>query len=172
MSERPKTESMPHIVSELDLVLERTVDVAPELVWMAWTQPEHLKPWFTPAPWTTIDCEIDLRPGGIFRTIMRSPEGEEFPNLGCYLEVVPQRRLVWTDALEPGFRPSRVEPGPNCPFHFTATILIEPSGRGTRYTAIAQHRDARSRVEHEEMGFHSGWGTALDQLVAHVRSVR
>lgn len=153
----------------LDLVLERTVAVPPELVWMAWTVPEHLMPWFTPRPWTTTECEIDLRPGGMFRTVMQSPEGERFPNLGCYLEVVPQRRLVWTDALEPGFRPSRVEPGPNCPFHFTATILIEAAGSGTKYTAIAQHKDDGSRRKHEEMGFHDGWGAALDQLVAYVK---
>jgi uncharacterized protein YndB with AHSA1/START domain len=162
-------DSAQRIIPELDLVLQRIVEVPPELVWMAWTQPEHLKPWFTPAPWTTVDCEIDLRPGGIFRTTMRSPEGEDFPNVGCYLEVVPNRRLVWTDVLEPGFRPSRVEPGPNCPFQFTATILLESAGRGTRYTAIAQHRDAASRVRHEEMGFHDGWGTALEQLVTYVR---
>jgi uncharacterized protein YndB with AHSA1/START domain len=53
----------------LDLVLERVVDVAPELVWAAWTVPAHVKKWFTPAPWKTVDCEIDLRPGGIFRTL-------------------------------------------------------------------------------------------------------
>jgi uncharacterized protein YndB with AHSA1/START domain len=63
----------------LDLLLQRVVDVPPELVWAAWTKPEHVKKWFTPAPWTTVDCEIDLRPGGIFRTVMRSPEGQEFP---------------------------------------------------------------------------------------------
>lgn len=172
MSDRPNNDLLQRVIPELDLVFERTVEVAPELVWMAWTQPEHLKHWFTPAPWTTVDCEIDLRPGGIFRTTMRSPEGEEFPNLGCYLEVVANRRLVWTDALEPGFRPSRVDPGPHCPFKFTATILLEPAGRGTRYTAIVQHKDAASRGRHEEMGFHDGWGAALEQLVAHVRTVR
>ena len=52
---------------KLDLVLERVVDVPPELVWRAWTEPKHLMPWFTPAPWKTVDCEIDLRPGGIFQ---------------------------------------------------------------------------------------------------------
>src|SRR6266850_1118177 len=72
----------------LDLVLERIIDVPQELVWAAWTTPEHLKHWFTPVPWKTVDCEIDLRPGGIFRTVMRSPEGQEFPNLGCYLEII------------------------------------------------------------------------------------
>src|SRR5690242_2821697 len=95
-----------HPNPSLDLVLERVVDVPRELVWSAWTTPEHIKKWFTPAPWTTIACEIDLRPGGAFRTTMRSPEGEEFPNVGCYLEVVPNERLVWTNALGPGFRPA------------------------------------------------------------------
>ncbi len=156
---------------ELDLVLERVVDVSCELVWAAWTRPEHLKKWVTPAPWTTVDCQIDLRPGGVFSTVMRSPEGEEFPNLGCYLEIVPNRKLVWTDTLEGEFRPSRREPGANCPFHFTATILMEPHGKGTRYTAIAMHKDTASRTKHEEMGFHEGWGAALDQLVAHVKAM-
>ena len=155
----------PEINPNLDLVLERVVDVRPELVWKAWTEPAHLKRWFTPRPWETIDCEIDLRPGGVFRTVMRSPEGEEHPNLGCYLEVVLNRKLVWTDALEGEFRPSRKEPGPNCPFLFTATILLSPHGKGTKYTAIAMHSDEPSRKKHEEMGFQDGWGKALDQLV-------
>jgi len=148
----------------LDLVLERVVDVPPELVWIAWTKPEHLKKWFTPAPWTVTACEIDLRPGGIFSTTMRSPEGQEFPNVGCYLEVVPQKRLVFTDALRPGYRPAQN------PF-MTAIIAIEPHGSGTRYTATALHHDEAARKKHEEMGFHQGWGTALDQLVAHARKM-
>jgi uncharacterized protein YndB with AHSA1/START domain len=151
---------------KLDLVLERTVSVSPELVWKAWTEPEHLMKWFTPEPWKTVDCEIDLRPGGVFRTIMRSPEGEDFPNLGCYLEIVPNRRLVWTDALEAGFRPTLL--GSHVPFHFTAVILLEPHGSGTKYTAIAKHADDEARSKHEAMGFHDGWGNALDQLVEHM----
>jgi uncharacterized protein YndB with AHSA1/START domain len=148
----------------LDLVLERVVDVPRELVWAAWTKPEHLRKWFTPAPWTVADCEINLRPGGTFRTVMRSPEGKEFPNIGCYLEVVPNERLVWTDALLPGYRPAEN------PF-LTAIITLEPQGKGTRYTAMAIHRDEAARKKHEEMGFHQGWGTALDQLVAHVKTM-
>ena len=148
----------------LDLVLERVVDVPRELVWAAWTRPEHLRKWFTPAPWTVADCEIDLRPGGIFRTVMRSPEGKEFPNIGCYLEVVPNERLVWTDALLPGYRPAEN------PF-MTAIITLESQGKGTRYTAVAIHRDDAGRKKHEEMGFYQGWGKALDQLVAHVKTM-
>ena len=149
---------------KLDLVLERDIDVPRELVWAAWTQPEHLRHWFTPAPWTVASCEIDLRPGGIFHTVMRSPEGEEHPNTGCYLEVVPHERLVWTDALLPGYRPSAQ------PF-LTAILTLEARGQGTRYRAVALHRDAAERQRHEEMGFHAGWGKALEQLVAYAKTL-
>ena len=159
----------------LDLVLERTVDVPPHLVWLAWTRPEHLKKWFTPAPWTTVECEIDLRPGGRFYAVMRSPEGQTFPNTGCYLEVVENRRLAWTNALEPGFRPARPAStcgDPSASFLFTAVIELEPAGSGTRYTATAIHQDVAGRDAHARMGFHDGWGKALDQLVAAMKAVK
>lgn len=155
--------------SKLDLSFERVVDVPKELVWRAWTEPELIKQWFTPAPWKTVDCEIDLRPGGIFRTVMLSPEGQEFPNLGCYLEVVKNERLVWTNALAPGFRPALSLSGcgdENVEFAFTATIALASQGSGTKYTATVIHADEASCEKHAEMGFHEGWGKALDQLVA------
>lgn len=149
---------------KLDLILERVVDVPRELVWAAWTKPEHIVHWFAPKPWTTTDCEIDLRPGGILSFTMRSPEGKDFPNIGCVLEVVPQERLVWTDALLPGYRPSAK------PF-FTAIIALEKQGKGTRYTATAIHRDEAGRKQHEEMDFYEGWGQCLDQLVAYSKTM-
>jgi uncharacterized protein YndB with AHSA1/START domain len=148
---------------KLDLILEREIDVPVELVWQAWTTPESIKHWFCPKPWSVSKCEIDLRVGGAFSTVMRSPEGEEFPNLGCYLEIVPQRRLIFTDTLLPGFRPA---PKP----FFTGALLLKPTAKGTRYTAIAIHGDEATRKQHEEMGFHQGWGTVLDQLVAHIKA--
>lgn len=159
----------------LDLRLERVVDVSPEKVWAAWTQPEHVVKWFTPAPWTTTACEIDLRPGGAFRTTMRSPEGQEFPNVGCYLEIVPNRRLAWTNCLLPGFRPPAPNPGPTCGddearFTFTAVIELEPAGAGTRYVATAMHGDLEASRKHAEMGFTDGWGKALEQLVEVAQS--
>ena len=149
---------------ELDLMLERVIELPRELIWAAWTRPEHIKQWFTPEPWKTVDCEIDLRPGGIFRTVMRSPEGEDFPNIGCFLEVVENEKLVWTDALGPGYRP-----GTN-PF-ITAIITLEPHAQGTKYTVQVMHKDEASRKKHEDMGFHAGWGKALDQLIAHMKTV-
>lgn len=152
---------------ELDLILERTVDVAPELVWKAWTTPELLVQWFAPKPWSTTSWEIDLQPGGKFDTTMRSPEGDEYPSSGCILVVEEGSRLVFTSGLGPGFRPQIAEDG----FPFTAIISIEPDGSGTKYTATAIHADASSRKSHEDMGFAEGWGMALDQLVEVAKSL-
>jgi uncharacterized protein YndB with AHSA1/START domain len=148
---------------KLDLVLERDIDVPVELVWKVWTTPEHLMPWFCPLPWTVKDCRIDLRPGGEFGFTMVSPEGSQFPNSGCYLDVVKNERLIWTDTLLPGFRPS---PKP----FFTGALLLAPKGAGTRYTAIAIHGDEETRKKHEEMGFHEGWGTVATQMVTFIKN--
>lgn len=166
--EQKMTEPMKHIPNpDLDLLLEREIDVAPELVWRAWTTPELMLKWFTPAPWRTAEIELDLRPGGIFRTKMQGPEGEEFEGSGCVLEVVERRKLVWTSALGPGYRPQVAEEGS---FAFTAVITIEPSGSGTKYSALAIHSDEAGRKQHAEMGFHDGWGAALQQLVDLMKS--
>ena len=151
----------------LDLVLERIVDVPPNLVWAAWTTPEYLKKWFTPAPGQTVNCEIDLRHGGIFRFVMRSPEGEEFPNVGCYLEVIENEKLVWTAALKPGYRPQTATGD----LLFTEVILLEPHGAGTKYTATAIHGDEDGAQKHAKMGFHDGWGKALHQLFALAKTM-
>jgi len=142
----------------LDLVLDRVVDLPQASIWRAWTEPELIKQWFCPAPWTVIDCGIDLRPSGLFRTVMRSPEDQEFTNVGCYLEIVENERLVWTDALAPGYRPAER------PF-FTGIITLSPEGAGTRYHVIARHKDEATRKSHEDMGFDDGWSICLDQLV-------
>jgi uncharacterized protein YndB with AHSA1/START domain len=159
--------------SKLDLTFTRDVDVPRSLVWRAWTEPELIKPWFCPLPWKTIECEIDLRPGGIFRTTMQSPEGQAFPNIGCYLEVITEKKLVWTNALLPGFRPSALSAtcgSDDAQFMFTAMIELADHAGGTRYKATVIHADEAGCKKHAEMGFEGGWGTALDQLVAYIKN--
>lgn len=150
---------------DLDLVLERTVPVPPERVWAAWTEPALLQQWFTPAPWKTVEVDVDVRPGGRCSTTMESPEGDRFPNTGCYLQVEPNRLLVFTSVMGDDFRPIAPANGAEG-MPFTARIEIEPSGDGgTRYRAVAMHADEDGCRRHLEMGFHEGWGAALDQLV-------
>ncbi len=156
---------------KLDLTFTRVVDVAPELVWRAWTVPKDLMPWFCPKPWQTTECEIDLRPGGKFHTVMQGPNGERHDNVGTYLEVIPNERLIWTSTMGPGFRPNvrKIEDVAD-EFHFTAVIDLAPSGKGTKYTATVIHGDEASARKHEAMGFNEGWGKALDQLVEYVKT--
>lgn len=151
---------------DLDLVLERTIAVTPARVWAAWTEPELMVQWFTPAPWKTVAADVDLRPGGRTVVTMESPEGEQYPNAGCYLVVEPERVLVWTSVMTEGFRPVAPTNGAE-DMPFTGRIEISPSADGgTRYRAIAMHADREGCQRHAEMGFHDGWGAALDQLVA------
>jgi uncharacterized protein YndB with AHSA1/START domain len=89
--------------SDRDLVLTRLIDAPREKVFRAWTDPDLLKQWFAPLPYTTPVTEIDVRPGGTSFIVMRSPEGNDMPLRGVYLEVVPNERLVFTDAYtKPG----------------------------------------------------------------------
>ena len=156
---------------ERDLLLERVVPIRRELVWRAWTEPQHVMQWFTPRPWSTVACRLDLQPGGEFYTRMQSPEGQGFDNYGCFLEVIPQTRLIWTDALTQGYRPSETGFGPEEKGFFTGILTLEDHPQGTLYRAQVMHKNALYRKTHEDMGFHQGWGKALDQLVAYMQSL-
>lgn len=158
---------------DLDLCFERIVDVSPEKIWAAWTTPDLLLQWFCPLPWRTVACEIDLKSGGKFNTTMQSPEGQTFPSEGCYLEVVPNQRLVWTNRFLSGFRPAKLPEGDdNCSsFAFTGIISLYPHPQGTRYTAVVLHADKAGRDQHAAMGFEEGWGKALDQMIAMIKAM-
>jgi uncharacterized protein YndB with AHSA1/START domain len=151
---------------DLDLVLERIIPVPPAKVWAAWTEPALLMKWFTPAPWKTVAADLDLRPGGRYITTMESPEGEQYPNAGCYLQIEREQLLVFTSVMTEGFRPVNPQNGAE-DLPFTGRIELTPAADGaTHYRAIAIHADEDGCQRHAAMGFHEGWGAALDQLVA------
>jgi uncharacterized protein YndB with AHSA1/START domain len=128
-----------------------------EKVYRAWTEPDVLRQWFAPLPWTTPYAHLDVRPGGSNLITMRSPDGEDFPNQGVYLEVVPNQRLVFTDAYTQAWEPSEK------PF-MTVVLTFEDLGGQTRYTARVLHWTVADRQQHEQMGFHQGWGQCATQL--------
>ena len=152
--------------NDFDLVLERTLDAPVDMVWRAYTDPEHLKQWFAPKPYQITECELDLRPGGIFRIRMTGPDGFDtgHGSAGCVLEVVEGQKLTWTSALGPNYRPAAM--GEGCEsFPMTAVITLADAGNGkTHYKAVALHKDATDRDAHEQMGFQDGWGTTAAQL--------
>lgn len=143
--------------ADRELVLTRLLDAPAAKVYRAWTDPELIKQWFAPKPWSTPSAEVDVRPGGANTIVMRSPEGQDFPNRGVYLEVVENRRLVFTDAYTLAWEPSAK------PF-MTVILTFEDEGGKTRYTARVRHWTQADREAHEKMGFHQGWGQCADQL--------
>jgi uncharacterized protein YndB with AHSA1/START domain len=147
--------------SDRELVLTRLIDAPRAAVFRAWTDPDLLKRWFAPHPYTTPVAELDVRPGGASLVVMRSPEGQEMPNRGVYLDVVENERLVFTDAYTQAWEPSQK------PF-MTVVLTFEDEGGKTRYTARVRHWTAADREAHEAMGFHEGWGRCADQLAALV----
>lgn len=148
-----------------ELVLTRIIDAPREKLYRCWTEPALLKQWFVPKPWTIAKAEVDVRPGGSSLIVMRSPEGQEMPNPGVFLEVVPNERLVLTDAYTSAWVPSAK------PF-MTAIVTFEDLGGGkTRYTARARHWTAEDRETHEKMGFHEGWGACADQLAGLAKTI-
>ena len=150
--------------TDRELVLTRIIDAPREKLFAAWTQPELLKQWFAPLPYTTPRVEIDLRAGGSSLVVMRDPSGREFPNRGVYLEVAPNERLVFTDAFTSAWQPSEK------PF-MTCVLTFENHNGKTKYTARVRHWTVADREAHEKMGFYEGWGKCTDQLAALVARI-
>lgn len=148
-----------------ELVLMREIDAPREKIFRAWTDPELLKQWFCPKPWGVSHAELDVRSGGSSVIVMNGPNGEVVDNRGVYLEVVPNEKIVFTDAFKTAWIPSEK------PF-MTGIVLLEPLGDGkTKYTAMARHWTEEDKKTHEAMGFHEGWGAATDQLAALVATI-
>lgn len=149
-----------------ELVLELVLDCKPENLYRCWTEPELIKQAFAPKPWTTPSAKVDVRPGGANAITMRSPEGQDFPSKGQYLEVVPGRKLVFTDAFTGDWVPSESPP------FFTAVLTFEgaPGGK-TKYTARALHWTAEAKQQHEQMGFIPGWTICAKQMEALARTL-
>lgn len=164
MSESVLTEGKEPTVEERELRITRLIQAPRSALYRAWTEPKLLVQWFCPKPWRVSRAELDVRPGGSNLVVMNGPEGEEFPNRGVYLEVVPNERLVFTDAYTSAWEPAAK------PF-FTGIITFAEEGAATRYTAIARHWTLQDRDAHEAMGFHDGWGKATDQLEELVRGL-
>ena len=153
---------------KLDFAIERMVDAPPRIVWEALTNPEHIKEWYMPKAWgRVVRSSLDLRAGGAFSIDIAVGDGREVPNLGCVLEVVPMQRLVWTSMLFPDYRPAVFDDVP-----ITAIMTMEAVGTGTRYVFTALHRNEADFETNKSSSFYEGTVIAVDQLVAHIATMR
>ena len=162
-------------VADRAFTLTRWLDAPRDRVWRAWTDPRELAQWWGPHGFTNPVAEADVRPGGSLRIVMRSPEGEEFPMSGEFLEVDPPARLVFTDDITDempaewraridSYRPSRRRGRVRI-----AVTSRSRSGMAGRYSWIRntfasdEDRDAVMRD-----GAASGWSESMERLEALV----
>lgn len=154
----------PDLDPATDLSFTRTLAAPRQVIWDCWTNPRHIPHFFIPAPHRVTQVEIDLRVGGRFNTTFEV-DGTEMDNKGVYLEVIPEEKLVFTDAYTEGWKPAPE------PFMTAILLLSDAPEGGTTYTAIARHRSPETRKTHEEMGFHEGWGTVATQLETYAQGL-
>lgn len=147
-----------------ELSFTRLLDAPRAAIWRCWTEGDLLQQWFCPKPWSVSKAELDIRPGGSNLIVMNGPNGEEMPTRGLYLDVVPQQKLVFTDAFTEAWVPSQKA-------FMVATVTMADEVGKTRYTAAVRHWSAEDREAHEKMGFFDGWGTATDQLEVLARTL-
>ena len=138
----------------LELAIERRIAAPPGIVWKAMT--ERLAEWWCPKPWRTEIIEQDWRPGGRNAVIMYGPNGEESAVEGIFLEILPERLIVFTDAFKSGWIPQ----GP----FMVGLFELTPDGNGTHYRASARHWSEAAFNQHKEMGFEGGWSAVAGQL--------
>lgn len=137
-----------------ELRMSRVFDAPRRLVFAAWSTVEYVSRWFTLAPLTTANCEVDLRPGGVFRLVMRMPDGMEFPMDARFTAVVPNECIEFAAQVHGGLN-----------VH-TRVTFTEHEGK-TRL-------DVHQRYSHEgdaTRGVYEGWSLTLSQLETQVREM-
>jgi len=141
-----------------DLTVTRILRAPRARIWDAWADPSQFVQWWAPSRVRTVSNKHDLFAGGGFDTTLHLPDGTVMEGgEGCFLEVIEHERIVFTDALRGGWRPNQEA-------FFSAIITFEDHSDGTEYTATAMHKDDETRQQHKDMGFLTGWSTALAQL--------
>ena len=152
-----------------DFILTRVFDAPRALVFKAWTDPKHLVQWWGPKDFTNPVCRMDLRPGGAYRVTMRSPEGEDYPLHGVFLEILEPEKLVMTmDASDhPAefhqlFNKFRGKEGP--PMKLTMTVTFEEDGDKTKLTVVQRFDSTADRDANVKLGAVGGWTQSFERL--------
>ncbi len=149
--------------SDREIVITRVFDAPRELVWKAWTEPEHVVQWWGPKGFTTTIHEMDVRPGGVWRLTMHGPDGTDYPNKSVFIEVVKPERIVFSHG-------GAKKGGP--PAQFQATWTFEELGDKTRLTMRGLFPSAAARdAVVKEYGAIEGGKQTLERLAEHLKKM-
>ena len=142
------------IVSDREIVITRAFDAPRRLVFEAMTKVEHVKRWYGPRALTMLVCEIDLRPGGSWRYVLRAPDGSEHGFTGVYREIVVAERIVSTENYE------AMMPG----HEMLATVTLEEKDGRTTLKNRISYLSKADRDGHLQSGMESGMQETFDRL--------
>jgi len=145
--------------SDREIEMTRLFDAPRELVFDAFSNPAHVPHWFGPRGWSVPVCEIDLRPGGSWRYVLRGPDGEEMGMSGVYKEIAPPERIVTTESFDD-------YPGES----LNTLTLTEEDGK-TRYTVTVLYADMETRDAVLASGMSEGAAETLERLAEHLESL-
>jgi uncharacterized protein YndB with AHSA1/START domain len=158
-------------IQDKELVITRIFDAPAELVFKVWTEPEHIKNWWGPKPFTAPRCEVDLRPGGEYVYVMRSPDGQEFPVQGTFKEIEKNKKLVYTDDMykQADFWKMMIggKVGPDVDFpalQLIVTVTFEDQGDKTKFTLTTRFVSNDLRDAMVGMQMAEGWTSSLEKL--------
>ena len=157
----PARKSVAEPTTDREIVVTRTIHAPARILFEAWSRPEHIKRWFGPAPYPVTMAEMDFRVGGRYRFAMTAPNGKEMtPFGGEYLEIVPNRKIVFTDAFElPGAE------------EMVMTVTFDEQDGKTTVTIRTVFANAAQRATHLGAGMVDGLELALEQLGALAREL-
>jgi uncharacterized protein YndB with AHSA1/START domain len=144
-----------------EIVITRIVDAPRELVWQAWTDPQHVAKWWGPRGFSTTIKRMDFRVGGVWEHVMHGPDGAKYPNKSVFKEIVPLERITYSHG---GGR----EDGPGASFTATWTFETVAAGK-TRLTGrmIFPSAEACDFVV-KEFGAIEGGQQTLQRLAEHL----
>lgn len=151
-SEKPSAPKPP----ERGLVITRVFDAPRELVFKLWTDPKHLMRWWGPRGFTNPICELDVRPGGAWRIVMRAPDGAEYPCQGIYREIVAPERLVFTN--------DATDKEGNAILEGLTTVTFAAQGGKTKLTLQTRAVAIVSYAAQFLDGMEAGWTQSLERL--------
>ncbi|MBD3886084.1 SRPBCC domain-containing protein [Phormidium tenue FACHB-886] len=155
--------------SDREIVITRVFNTRRELVFKAWTEPEHIAQWWGPKGFTTRVDEMDVKPGGHWRYVMIGPDGTEYPSKGTFHEIVPPERIVTSDEFGEGIEQVVKVDLPQGKIVITA--LFEDLDGKTKLTIQMLHESVEDRRKHEAMGAIAGWNSSLDCLDEHLATL-
>src|SRR5688500_12897628 len=157
---------------DTDIVITREFAAPRQLVWDAWTQPQHIEKWFGPKGFTTRVDGLDFNVGGRSTYVMIGPDGTEYPSTGVFKEIVPIEKIVTTDEWGEGIENVEALKNVDLPQGMVITALFDDLGKRTKLTLITSHPTIEEKKKHEAMGVVAGWNSSfdkLDELLAEIR---